>query len=143
MRTPRLEFLAAIVGLRLTTSITRALDIPIRNVNFWSDSMDVLYWIRGRGKQFRPFVSNRVGEIQRLTNPEQWQYVESKENPADMFSWDESSQPNAKSTLVERSAISFDTRNRVAANQNRGWSGGRNRKTEDIPSTPTTQLRFC
>ena len=86
MTTPRLELLAAIVGLHLTTSITRALDIRIRNVNFWSDSMDVLYWIRGRGKQFRPFVANRVGEIQRLTNPEQWQYVDSKENPADICS---------------------------------------------------------
>ena len=86
MTTPRLELLAAIVGLHLTTSITTALDIPIRNVNFWSDSMDVLYWIRRRGKQFRPFVANRVGEIQRLTNPEQWEYVDSKENPADICS---------------------------------------------------------
>ena len=86
MTTPRLELLAAIVALHLTTSITRVLDIPICNINFWSDSMDVLYWIRGRGNQFRPFVANRVGEIQRLTNPEQWQYVESKENPADICS---------------------------------------------------------
>ena len=86
MTTPRLELLTAIVGLHLTTSITRALDISLRNVNFWSDSMDVLYWIRGRGKKFHPFVANRVGEIQRLTNPEQWQYVESKENPADICS---------------------------------------------------------
>ena len=48
--------------------------------------MDVLYWIRGRGRQFRPFVANRIGEIQRQSSPEQWQYVESKENPADLCS---------------------------------------------------------
>ena len=48
--------------------------------------MNVLYWIRGKGKQYRPFVANRIGEIQRQSNPEQWHYVESKENPADLCS---------------------------------------------------------
>ena len=86
MTTPRLELMAAILGLNLTTSIVRALNIPIADAHFWSDSMDVLYWIRGRGRQFRPFVANRIGEIQRQSSPEQWQYVESKENPADLCS---------------------------------------------------------
>ena len=59
MTTPRLKLLVPIVGLHLTTSITRAFDIPISDVNFWSDSMDGLYWIRGRGKHFRPFVTDK------------------------------------------------------------------------------------
>lgn len=48
--------------------------------------MNVLFWIRGKGKQYRPFVANRIGEIQRQSNPEQWQYVDTKENPADLCS---------------------------------------------------------
>lgn len=34
---------------------------------FWSDSMDVIYWVHGQNKSFKPFVANRVGEIQALT----------------------------------------------------------------------------
>jgi len=85
MSTPRLELMAAILGLNLTLAIIAALNgIPIADEHFWSDSMDVLYWIRGRGRQLRPFVANRIGEIQGRYSPEQWQYIESKGNPADV-----------------------------------------------------------
>ena len=47
--------------------------------------MDVLYWIRGQSRKFKPFVANRVGEIQALTNPEQWRHVPTKQNPADLL----------------------------------------------------------
>ena len=67
--TPRLELLAAVLGLRLTASITTSLDMSLSEVRFWSDSMNVLYWIRGKGRQFRPFVANRIGEIQSQTDP--------------------------------------------------------------------------
>ena len=45
--------------------------------------MNVLWWIRGRSRIFKPFVANRVGEIQSLTNPIQWRFVPTNENPAD------------------------------------------------------------
>ncbi len=83
---PRLELLAAVLGLHLSLAIAEALEIPISMVRFWCDSMNVLLWIRGRGRQFRPFVANRVGVIQSHTNPEQWQYVATQENPADLCS---------------------------------------------------------
>ena len=86
MSTPRLELMAAILCLHFTLSILAAFNIPISQARSWSDSMNVLYWIHGKGKQYRPFVTNRIGEIQRQSNPEQWHYVESKENPADLCS---------------------------------------------------------
>ena len=86
MSTPRLELMAAVLGLRLTLSILAALGISIDHARFWSDSMNVLYWIRGKGKQYLPFVANRIGVIQSQSNPEQWQYVETEENPADLCS---------------------------------------------------------
>ena len=48
--------------------------------------MNVLWWIRGRSRQFKPFVASRVGEIQSSTDPEQWRYVPTEINPADLLS---------------------------------------------------------
>ena len=55
-------------------------------VTFYSDSLDVLWWIRGHGKDFRAFVANRVGEIQMFSDPQQWQHVATEQNPADLVS---------------------------------------------------------
>ena len=79
---PRLELMGAILGLRLTQSLLTALELPMQSVTFYSDSTDVLWWIRGRGKTFWPFVANRIGEIQMFT--EQWQHVSTEDNPADL-----------------------------------------------------------
>ena len=83
---PRLELMAAVIGLRLASTTSKVMEIPMKEVTFWSDSSNVLYWIRGRSRsrQFKPFVSNRVGEIQGVTDPSQWRHVPTKENPADV-----------------------------------------------------------
>ncbi|PFX13130.1 hypothetical protein AWC38_SpisGene22814, partial [Stylophora pistillata] len=72
----------ATLGLRLTQSLLAALEVPMKT--FYSGSRDVLWWIRGRGKDFRPFKANRIGEIQMFTEPSQWQHVSTEENPADL-----------------------------------------------------------
>lgn len=82
---PRLELMAAVVGLRLAEAIGNILNLPKHEWLFWSDSVDVLYWIRGCSRKFKPFVANRVGEIQSLTDPEQWRHVPTKQNPADLL----------------------------------------------------------
>lgn len=82
---PRLELMAAVVGLKLSETVGRVLRIENHRWTFWSDSMDVLYWVRGRSRKFKPFVANRIGEIQALTNPDQWRHVSSGLNPADLL----------------------------------------------------------
>jgi hypothetical protein len=82
---PKLELMGAVLGLRLAQSVIAVLGIPIHDVYFYTDSTDVLWWIRGRGKEFsRPFVANRVGEIQSCSEPSQWQHVSTHENTADL-----------------------------------------------------------
>ena len=83
---PRLELMAAIVGLRIAETVGQTLGLPKEKWIFWSDSLDVLYWVRGHSRQFKPFVSNRVGEIQSKVDPAQWRYTPTKVNPADKLS---------------------------------------------------------
>ena len=52
MTVPRLELMGAILGRRLTQSLLTVLEVPMQSVTFYSDSTDVLWWIRGRGKDF-------------------------------------------------------------------------------------------
>ena len=84
MTVPRLELMGAISGLRLTQSLLMVLEAPMQSVTFYSDRTDFLWWIWGRGKDFRPFVANRIGEIQIFTEQSQWQHVSTVENPANV-----------------------------------------------------------
>lgn len=81
---PRLEMMAAVLGLHLTLSVIAVLEISMKDVTLWSDSLNVLWWIRKPSRKMRPFIANRVGEIQHQTEPTQWRYVPTKENPADL-----------------------------------------------------------
>ena len=83
---PRLELMAAVVGVRLTTRISKVLEIQLSQFTFWSDSANVLWRIRGRRREFKPFVANRIGEIQSNTNPDQWRHVPTRLNSADYLS---------------------------------------------------------
>lgn len=83
---PRLELMAASLGLKLGQSVCTALNKEIKEMTFWSDSMNVLWWIRGPSRKYKTFVANRVGEIQSKTNKEQWRYIPTLANPADIAS---------------------------------------------------------
>ena len=50
---------------------------------FWTDSRTVLTLIKTPPREFRPFVSVRVAEIQETVGSEQFRYIKSKYNPAD------------------------------------------------------------
>ena len=81
---PRLELMAATLAVRLAKNVCAALDVDLKAVTFWVDAADILYWIKRPAKQFKPFVSNRVGEIQAVTDSVQWRYCPTKINPADI-----------------------------------------------------------
>ena len=83
---PRLQLLSAVLGLRLAWKLVNAFQLSMDVVLFWCDSMNVLWWIRGRSRRFKPFVPNRIGEIQSITSPMMWKHVSIKINPADLVS---------------------------------------------------------
>ncbi|XP_052820244.1 uncharacterized protein LOC128246076 [Mya arenaria] len=83
---PRLELMAAQLSAQLTSNICEALEIDISECTFWTDSMDVVFWVRNQSRVFKTFVANRVGEIQKRTTPSQWRHIPGKQNPSDLLS---------------------------------------------------------
>nr|CAH7762483.1 unnamed protein product [Callosobruchus chinensis] len=69
---PRLELCAALVLAQLTSKVRNSLDIEFDNVYCWSDSTIVLGWLHTSPNLLKPFVSNRVAEIQRRLYEHFW-----------------------------------------------------------------------
>ncbi|XP_055938249.1 uncharacterized protein LOC129968417 [Argiope bruennichi] len=80
---PRLELLSCMIGARLADAIKRDLHLEDIESTFWSDSMDVLHWIKREGP-WATFVANRVEEIRKLSSVENWRHVPGISNPADL-----------------------------------------------------------
>ncbi|XP_043480434.1 uncharacterized protein LOC122510088 [Leptopilina heterotoma] len=80
---PRLELMAATIGVRLTDATLKSMTREVNKVTYWTDSSTVLAWI-GRDIQWGTFVHNRVKEIRALSRIEDWQHVPGEFNPADL-----------------------------------------------------------
>ncbi|CAB3242550.1 unnamed protein product [Arctia plantaginis] len=83
---PKLELCGALLGARLCTEVLKALTLPINTCRFWCDSTIVLSWLSMSPNLLKPFVRNRVDEIQESTAGYTWNYVPSRDNPADLVS---------------------------------------------------------
>jgi len=83
MSIPKLELQAAVMGSRLSESIRKSHDFKIHETHFWSDSTTVINWLNSDARNFQTFVANRVGEIEEITNGNQWHWIPSDENVAD------------------------------------------------------------
>ena len=79
---PKLELQASLLASRLRKEVQCALTMKIDKVFMWTDSTTVLQWIHSIEKQ-PVFVANRVAEILELTTTDEWNYVQSCDNPAD------------------------------------------------------------
>lgn len=60
------------------------LDFKPDAVKFYCDSKVVLGYICNDSKRFYVYVHNRVHRIRQATSPDQWHYVPSEQNPADL-----------------------------------------------------------
>ena len=80
---PRLELAAAVVSTKISSFLLKELSYEDINEFFWTDSKVVLGYTSNEARQFHTFVANRVQEIRNHGSPDQWRYVDTKENPAD------------------------------------------------------------
>lgn len=83
---PRLELLAALILARLAARIKTTLEqcLVVSLFRCWTDSKNVLYWIKGKHKEWKQFVNHRVAEIRQLLPTDVWAHVSGVENPADL-----------------------------------------------------------
>lgn len=83
---PRLELCGANLLCKLMLKVQNSLEMPNAHVSLWTDSKVALAWIQGNASKWKPFVSNRVSQIQEVYDPHHWHYVKSDHNPADVAS---------------------------------------------------------
>ncbi|XP_055912003.1 uncharacterized protein LOC129946017 [Eupeodes corollae] len=83
---PRLELCGAVMLARLLCYVRDVLQLGQIKTYAWTDSTITLCWIAAPPSKWKTFISNRVAEIQRLTNVNIWNHVPTKLNPADLAS---------------------------------------------------------
>lgn len=83
---PRLELLSALLLARLIGTVSANLRsiLPSFDLKCYTDSLVVLYWIKGTDKDWKPFVNNGVVEIRNHVSPEKWNHCPGLSNPADL-----------------------------------------------------------
>ena len=55
---PRLELMAAVLGLRLTRKVSELFEIPFENCTLWTDSKEGIFWIQGESRRYKTFIAN-------------------------------------------------------------------------------------
>ena len=84
---PRLELLGCLLSIRLFKYVKEALKMEFSRTLFWTDSMIAHAWILREPGSLKPFVGNRVREIQKFTSGSQWLHIAGENNgPADICS---------------------------------------------------------
>lgn len=81
---PRLELQAALLAARLAETVLKEHKMLVVQRYFWCDSTTVIHWIKNSTRSYKTFVANRLGEIDELTRADEWRYVPTKLNVADL-----------------------------------------------------------
>lgn len=79
----RLELQAALIGARLAHFIATHHRLRITKRIFWTDSRNVICWLRSDHRRYTPFVGARIGEILETTSVDEWRWISTKINVAD------------------------------------------------------------
>lgn len=81
---PCLELVGTLLGARLLKLLRDT--VPHENLEYfcWTDSRICLSWLQSTPTKCKPFVCNRVIEIQGLTETSHWKHCSGKTNTADL-----------------------------------------------------------
>ena len=79
----RLELMSFVLLMKLLQSVLKGLSLNTASIYCWSDSMIALHWIK-INKKWKIWVQNRVDIIKKVVKPDNWRYISSSDNPADI-----------------------------------------------------------
>ena len=82
----RLELCAALLLARLSGTFIESFPSKIESIYLWTESADVLFWLKDHPSRWGVFVANRCSEIHTLLPDAYWHHVRSADNPADFIS---------------------------------------------------------
>lgn len=82
---PRVELCGAVLATKLVKWVHSNLNISDHDIQtyYWTDATIVLHWIQGDINRWKPFVANRISNILKTSKPDQWNHVDTHNNPAD------------------------------------------------------------
>lgn len=83
---PRLELCASVLLAQLMEKVNNSLNIEFKQLFFWTDSNVTLFRIKSHPARYAAFVANRVSQIQETSHPDNWLYIPTHLNPADIVS---------------------------------------------------------
>ena len=82
---PRAELCAAYELAKQVHEIETEIDIEnLQPTRYFTDSQDVLFWINNTKDGFPRYITSRRQYIRKVSPPEQWQYISTEQNPADI-----------------------------------------------------------
>ena len=87
---PRLELMGCLLLAKLMVVVQNAirLEVDVKDVYYWMDSQIALWWIKRFDKVWKIWVQNRVDKIRKITSTDNWFYVPTNLNPADITTRD-------------------------------------------------------
>ena len=102
-----MELTAAVKGTEIAAAIIDAYPEKMDKVTFWSDSQCIIDQIADTKKSPFVFVANRISKIQKVSQPNQWRFVKSKLNPADLCSRGIKANESAKWDIYHKGPLWF------------------------------------
>ena len=81
---PRKELQAAVLASKIIPFLKAVW--PDLEITLWTDSVNCLAWIQSDSRQYKSYINNRVSAILDFSKAEQWRWVDTANNPADIAS---------------------------------------------------------
>ena len=83
---PQLELCGANLLAKLMTTTRQTLEVPLTNVQAYTDSTIVLAWLDGQSKRYCIYSAHRIASTVALIPTHCWKHVPTRQNPADAAS---------------------------------------------------------
>lgn len=85
---PRMELQGAVLAARLGSSIQKETTFNIIRNFWWTDSDIVLSWLKTKSCRLKQYEAHRISEIAEISPVQNWKWVPSQFNPADLATKD-------------------------------------------------------